>query len=130
MNKPHGKFAVKPADFIIFALPLLIAAIFIAIFGGFADNTDSRTAKIIADGKTVQTIALDNAKNQTIDLGLDCGNIIEVRDGKIGIVSADCPDKTCVKTGFISRPGQVCVCVPSRLIIKIEGGDGYDAKTG
>ena len=78
----------------------------------------------------MRTVALDNANNQTIDLHLEYGNIIEVRDGKVGIISADCSDKTCVKTGFISRPGQICVCVPSRLIIKIEGEGGYDAKTG
>ena len=77
MNKPRGKFAVKPADFIIFALPLIIAAVFIAVFSGAADNNDIRIAKIILDGKTVRTVALDTAKNQTIDLGLEYGNIIE-----------------------------------------------------
>lgn len=130
MNKPRGRFAVKPADFIIFALPLLIAAVCIAVFSGAADNNDMRMAKIILDGKTVRTVALNTAKNQMIDLHLEYGNIIEVRDGSIGIISADCPDKTCVKTGFISRPGQISVCVPSKLIIKIEGEGGYDAKTG
>ncbi|MGN0113842.1 MAG: NusG domain II-containing protein, partial [Acutalibacteraceae bacterium] len=112
MDKPRGRFAVKPADFIIFALPLIIAAVCIMIFSSSADNDDIRIAKIILDGKTVQTVALDSTKNQTIDLGLEYGNIIEVRDGKVGIISADCPDKTCVKTGFISRPGQISVCVP------------------
>ena len=130
MDKPRGRFAVKPADFIIFALPLIIAAVFIAVFSGAADNDDIRIAKIIVDGKTVRTVALDTAKNQTIDLGLEYGNIIEVRDGKVGIINADCPDKTCVKTGFISRSGQISVCVPSKLIIKIVGEGSYDAKTG
>ena len=33
---------------------------------------------------------------------------------------ADCPDKDCVNQGWISRPGQMIVCLPNRLVIKIE----------
>lgn len=130
MNKTRCNFCLKPADFIIFAVPLLIAAVCIAVMSSSVEKGEGRTAIIIADGKTVQTVPLENAKNQTMNLGLEYGNIIEVKDGAIGIISADCPDKTCVRTGFISRPGQICVCVPSGLIIKIEGEGGYDAKTG
>ena len=126
MNKPRGKFAVKPADFIIFALPLIIAAVFIAVFSGAADNNDIRIAKIILDGKTVRTVALDTAKNQTIDLGLEYGNIIEVRDGKVGIINADCPDKTCVKSGRIRYVGESITCLPNRINVRIVGNDGVD----
>ena len=35
--------------------------------------------------------------------GSDGGkNQVEVRPGSIGIVSADCPDKLCVRQGFLS----------------------------
>lgn len=130
MRKRCLKFAVKPADFIIFALPLIIAAVCISVMLAKPAEVQNRTAIIILNGETVRTVPLDTAKNQKIDLGLEYKNIIEIKDGAIGIISADCPDKTCVKTGYISRSGQVCVCVPSKLIIKIESGGLYDAKTG
>ena len=34
---------------------------------------------------------------------------------------ADCPDKVCVKTGKIKKPGQTIVCLPHRTVIEITG---------
>ena len=41
--------------------------------------------------------------------------------GRIRFSQADCPDQICVKTGWISRYGQISACAPGHLILKIEG---------
>jgi hypothetical protein len=46
--------------------------------------------------------------------------------GRIRFAQADCPDQICVRTGWISRPGQLAACVPGRLILKIEGQSDED----
>jgi hypothetical protein len=45
---------------------------------------------------------------------------IRWQDGRIRFAAADCPDKVCVNTGWISRPGEIAACVPGHLILKIE----------
>ena len=35
---------------------------------------------------------------------------------------ADCPTQDCVHTGTITRTGQSIVCLPARIIIRLEGG--------
>ena len=35
---------------------------------------------------------------------------------------ADCPTQDCVHTGTITRAGQSIVCLPARIIIRLEGG--------
>ena len=45
---------------------------------------------------------------------------IEIEDDSIGILDSDCRDKICIKSGFISKPGQLLVCLPHKLMIEIK----------
>ena len=45
---------------------------------------------------------------------------IDYAAGRIRFAQADCPDRVCVATGWISRPGQIAVCVPGHLMLKID----------
>ncbi|MCL2071364.1 MAG: NusG domain II-containing protein [Oscillospiraceae bacterium] len=46
------------------------------------------------------------------------GNLVQVRNGKIGITEASCPDKICVKTGFVNGVIPV-ICLPNRVEVRI-----------
>ncbi len=48
-------------------------------------------------------------------------NIIQVKQDYIGIKDADCPHKECVKSGEISEPGEMVVCLPNKVLISIKG---------
>lgn len=50
--------------------------------------------------------------------------VLKVEKGRIRFLEADCPDKVCVKTGWLSRKGDTAVCLPNRTIIKMEGESG------
>jgi len=73
-------------------------------------------AEIFKDGELIYEIDLSNVK-QPYELAIG-GNLIEVRDGEIGVIRADCPDKTCVRTGF-TRGVKPIICVPNRLEIRV-----------
>ena len=51
-------------------------------------------------------------------------NLLEIRDGAAAIMEADCPDGLCIRQGKIRRSGQCITCLPNRLTVTIEGGDG------
>lgn len=85
-------------------------------------------ALIKVDGRLVKTVSLD--RDQTITLDQAPGVVIEVKNGAIGFIKSDCPDQICVQTGFISRQGQVAVCLPNKTVIEIpKGSSGPDAVT-
>jgi hypothetical protein len=42
--------------------------------------------------------------------------------GRIRFALADCPDKICVRTGWIDQPNEIAACVPGHLILKMIGG--------
>lgn len=53
-------------------------------------------------------------------------NVLVIEDGKAHIESADCPDKLCVKQRAISKAGESIICLPHKLVIRIEGESGVD----
>lgn len=50
------------------------------------------------------------------------------------VAQSDCPTRDCVHTGAITRGGQSIVCLPARIVIRLEGGgadpDAVDAVLG
>lgn len=46
-----------------------------------------------------------------------------INDGKIQVISSNCPDKICIEDGAIKLSGQTIVCLPNQIVIKIIGED-------
>lgn len=49
-------------------------------------------------------------------------NELHVEGGKAFISTATCPDKLCVSQKEISHAGEMIVCLPNHIIVKVEGG--------
>jgi hypothetical protein len=47
--------------------------------------------------------------------------VVVIEDGSVRVVSSPCPEKICIKTGRISKPGQWIACLPNRVFISIRG---------
>lgn len=80
------------------------------------------TACIYSDGKLIKTVDLHSAEEQSFTVNSADGgyNIITVKDGSISVTDADCPDRICVMTAPISDGVQPIVCMPHKLVIRIE----------
>jgi hypothetical protein len=54
-------------------------------------------------------------------------NLLEVEDGGIRMAEADCLSQTCVHAGAKSMGGEIIVCLPNRVVVKIVGApEGVD----
>ncbi len=53
----------------------------------------------------------------------DGSNILVVEDGSARVISANCPNKLCVKQGVIRYTGQCITCLPNKLTVTVVGGD-------
>lgn len=103
-------------------------------------SADGVTAEIFSDGKLVESIKLDNTANGVyrISFNADANNArtasaasnvhYEIKNGQIRFIDVDCPDKLCENFGFLSREGELAVCLPNRVSIRISGkGNAVDA---
>lgn len=79
-------------------------------------------ARIYQDDKLIEEIDLDRVEETytlTVKGTEGQENVIEVRRGEIGIVSATCPDSLCVQMGFIHTAAYPVTCLPNRVVIEI-----------
>lgn len=93
-----------------------------------APGEAAAAAEVWSDGKLLYTLDLqvDQTKSVVSENGT---NVITVKDGRIGVTEADCPDGYCMDRGFCSSGAQI-VCLPNRLIIKFIGKQNLDGVAG
>lgn len=85
------------------------------------EENNNRIAVITQNHKLVERIDLNTVTEpREIILPGKYHEIIEVEKGRIRFKEADCPDKICVKTGWLTKVGDIAVCLPNKAIIKIE----------
>lgn len=73
----------------------------------------------------------ENEKNTILNLTFlssihepsEFDNYIVVENGTVEVTYANCHGKDCVRTGKISREGQVIACLPHKLLITISSGE-------
>ncbi len=85
-------------------------------------------AEVWADGKLLHTLVLSVDREITVQTGRGT-NVITVRDGKIAVTQADCPDHYCMERGFCGGGAQI-VCLPNRLVIRFVGQQELDGVVG
>jgi len=120
---------IKPraGDFVVIAV-IVISAVLLAV-SFYQKNSIEKTAIILQNGTVLDTVRLDRLEGlYTLDYEGEYPGTIEAENGKIRFAHAECPDQVCVNTGWISRPGQIAVCLPAGVMIRIEGidADGSD----
>ncbi|WP_024834571.1 NusG domain II-containing protein [Ruminiclostridium josui] len=122
---------LKKGDIIL--LLVIVLGILSAVFFGREDavslsNTSGIpvdnigiTAIIKKNDKVIRRINLTSLnKREVINIsGVHKATIVAEKN-RICFLESDCPDKICVKTGWLSQPGEIAVCLPNKIIIKLE----------
>ena len=113
----------KKLDFVIIAVLMILSFLPEIILGASVGKGLSNTyAEITVSGKLYKNIPLSQHRGEeTIELKTKDGvNIIKIKDNKIGIIEADCPDKVCMNPQYIEKPGESLVCLPHKVMIEIK----------
>ena len=130
---------LKPSDFILAGLIGLIAVAFLVAQGNPTPSSESpavATVIVEVSGKETHAIPFSEVSSSQmlkIQAGVDqCATLEILGSGKARIVESTCPDKVCINMGWITRSGQVIVCLPNRIVVRIEnsGTISDDANSG
>ncbi len=90
-----------------------------------------KIACIYSYGILVKEIPLSGTEDCEFTVNCPEGyNLIKIENGKISVTESDCPDKTCVKTGFTDSSFKPVICMPHRLEIVIKDVTEEDGVTG
>ena len=110
---------LKWGDFVIIGVVLALAAAIAAVLA-LGTSGDRLYAEVWQDNELVERVELTDRTDRTIDL--DGHNVIVLSGRTATMRSADCHDQVCVRTGMLTRAGQVAVCLPNRVVLRITGG--------
>ena len=111
---------------VVLAVILVVSAA--ASMSLFTPGEEAAMAEVISGGSVNRVVNL--SADQTFTVPCAGGfNTVTVRDGKIAVTEASCPDQYCVRQGFCNG-GRDIVCLPNRLVISFTGEQEIDGQIG
>ena len=86
------------------------------------NGADKTHVVIKVEGKVYGTYSL--SKDQTITIE-EYGhyNRVEIKDGKVQMMEANCHNQLCVNQGAITTSNIPIVCLPNRVVVEIVDGE-------
>lgn len=114
---------IRKADCILFAVLILIA-VFISVFF-FINGQNAENAAVYIGDSLYGSWPLNEDRTITVEHDGHT-NIVEIGSGKVWMNYSDCSNQNCVDQGKISSTGQVIVCLPNEIIVRIEGSSSSE----
>lgn len=106
----------KSTAFWIVNFLLIIALSVVVIY--VLQDIDGKTAEVYVKDELYMEIPL--SKDGIYEVKTEHGeNVIEVKNGRIRVKSADCKNQICVENGWVSKSGKPIICAPHKLSIVI-----------
>ena len=105
---------------IIFIMGILVFSILLWGITTLMRKGKHPTIRITVDGKEYGTFNLD--EDQVISIGNT--NVCEIRNGKVTMTEATCPDKLCMHQKAIDETGGTSICLPNKVVIEGEKAAG------
>lgn len=116
-------------DLILISVLLVFSTLFTLYLFFMTQHGDRVT--VYVDGQLNGEYPLDT--DAVVDIkGYGGGsNVMIISKGRVRMSEASCPDRHCIHQGSIERSGQSVVCLPNRVILRIDGKEEqeYDAVT-
>ena len=107
---------------VVLLVIVLAAACALAVWSRGNDAGDL-TAVVTVDGTEAERIPLnDTPDGERTYSGNGYTLRVSLSPEGVRVEEADCPTQDCVHTGTITRAGQSIVCLPARIILRLEGG--------
>jgi hypothetical protein len=119
------KIRVTPLDFAAFGLALaVVALVAVRVYAG----SNGAPAVHLRGQRQEWIFPLDSDRTVAVPGPLG-DTVVQIRRGQARVLSSPCPEKICVRSGAIARPGQWIACLPNRVFIDIQAGprDTVDA---
>ena len=101
----------------VFIIVSMIAAVF--VFYALLPESGGETAVVSHDGIVVAEIPLGSSGEYVFPQVPDM--VFTAGDGAVSVKESNCGDKTCMRTGKISKRGEAIICVPNKIVVEIKG---------
>ena len=94
----------------------------------FRPGQRATAVRVISEGTVLYTLPLAVDREVIVETA-NGANTVTIRNGKVAVTEADCPDGHCMARGFCEGGVQI-VCLPNRLVIEFTGRQVVDGIVG
>lgn len=112
---------MKTRTWVLIVAALLILSVLLSLWV-VRRKAPGTVANVYQDGTCIRSVDLAQVTEPyEFTVSGEWGeNVIRVEPGRICVQSADCPDRICVDAGWLSDSAQPIVCLPHKLVIRLE----------
>ena len=108
---------MKKKDMILIVAVLAISLISLAAIK--MTQKDGKEVIVTVDGKEVYKTSIK--KDQIYQIPEKNGtNVMQIKDGKVTMIEATCPDHYCMKQKAVDEHGGSIICLPNKVVIEGE----------
>ena len=108
---------LKKGDLILFIGVLVLCG---AIWAAVHFLSPKGKSVVITDGDhTKVTLPLDEDTEQKF-YSEGGWNVVQIRDGRVSVISADCPEQVCVHHSPIDTAGEAIICLPHKFTVEVQ----------
>lgn len=103
----------------------IITVCLILFLYNYINKEKGESVYVYVDSKLYQTLPLYEDKI----FNINDTNTIEIKGGYVFMKNATCPDKLCIKQGKIHDTSREIICLPNKVVIKVNKKSDIDAVT-
>ena len=107
---------MKKKDIILIAAVLAISLISLAAIK--MTQKDGKEVIVTVDGKEVYKTSIK--KIRSIRFQRKWHEVMQIKDGKVTMIEATCPDHYCMKQKAVDEHGGSIICLPNKVVIEGE----------
>jgi hypothetical protein len=98
------------------AIVLLVTVTLLLVYGG---------GKGASVEITTPTQKLTYPLDKDAEVDVEGKLTVVIKDGKVFVKDADCPDKVCERTGAVNKSGSVIACLPNGITVTVTGSSDF-----
>ena len=128
--RPSPELTLRRGDLLVAAVVAVLAVACGVLVWGRGAAAEELAVVVSVDGEEVERQALAAFSGAEYTHG-GYTLVLSAEGGGVRVSESDCPTQDCVHTGTVTRPGQSIVCLPARIVVRLEGGEALvDAVVG
>lgn len=105
-------------DAVVIAFFLALSMVALMSLGGSGGRAER--VEIEVSGRRVLSLPRSEEGLRRVDGPLG-STAVEIREGRVRILSSPCPLKLCQRAGWIGSAGEMIVCLPNEVVVRIPG---------
>ncbi len=112
---------MKNKNTLFILIIILISLSLLGINALLSDKGD--TVFIYCNSELYETVPLD----KNCEININNTNTVVIENGCVYMKNATCPDKLCINQGKISDSSRDIICLPNKIIVKVDKASDIDA---